>query len=126
VCNWFGAFPMVYDKSNRSFSTSKCGLLIIFIHVMIVGLQIHTHLTMLFFGSIKKTSAVTSIVLSINGIGLLCMLLRRALFVNDTVRCYNSLSEWPADISVRKSSIVILYVSAVTVLIEFVGENVDR
>lgn len=126
VCNWFGAFPIVYDKNNSSFSMSKCGLLLTFVHILIVGLQIHTHLTMLFFGAIKKTSAVTSIVLSTNGIGLLCMLLRRIAFVKDTVRCYNSLSEWPIEMSVRKSSIVVLYASSVAVLIEFVGDNIDR
>ncbi|CAI6360154.1 unnamed protein product [Macrosiphum euphorbiae] len=81
---------------------------------------------MLFFGAIKKTSAVTSIVLSTNGLGLLCMLLRRMAFVRDTVRCYNSLSEWPVEMPVRKSSIVILYASTVAVLIEFVGDNIDR
>ncbi|XP_060876206.1 uncharacterized protein LOC132949364 [Metopolophium dirhodum] len=126
VCNWFGAFPIVYNKNNRSFSMSKFGLLFTFIHVAIVGLQIHTHLTMLFFGAIKKTSAVTSIVLSTNGLGLLCILLRRMAFVRDTVRCYNSLSEWPVERPVRKSSIIILYASTVAVLIEFVGDNIDR
>lgn len=126
MCNWFGAFPIVYDTNNRSFSISKFGLLFTFVYVVIVGLQIHTHLTMLFFGAIKKTSAVTSIVLSINGIGLLCMLLRRMAFVKDTVRCYNSLSEWPIEMSVRKSSIIILYASTVAVLIEFIGDNIDR
>ncbi|XP_025192529.1 uncharacterized protein LOC112592624 isoform X2 [Melanaphis sacchari] len=48
------------------------------------------------------------------------------MFVSDTVRCYNSLSEWSADISVPKSSIVIMYASIVSVLIEFVGDIIDR
>ncbi|KAL5233279.1 hypothetical protein ACI65C_000689 [Semiaphis heraclei] len=126
VCNSFGAFPIVYDTNNRSFSISKFGLLFTFVYVVIVGLQIHTHLTLLFFGAIKKTSAVTSIVLSINGIGLLCILLRRMAFVKDTVRCYNSLSEWPVEMSVRKSSTLILYASTVAVLMEFIGDNIDR
>lgn len=126
VCNWLGAFPIVYDKRSRLFSTSKCGIFITIVHVTIVGLQVYTHLTMIFYGVIKKTSAVTSIVLSISGIGLLCMLLRRMLFVNDTVKCYNSLSEWSVDISIRRSSIIIMYVSIVAVLIEFVGECIDR
>lgn len=126
MCNWLGAFPVVYDKSKMSFSTSKSGMLITSVHVVIVGLQIHSHLMMLFFGSIKKTSAVTSIVLSANALGLLYMLVKRMMFVSDTVRCYNSLSDWPADISVRKSSVVIMYASAVAVLIEFVGETIDR
>ncbi|XP_027844873.2 uncharacterized protein LOC114125434 [Aphis gossypii] len=123
VCNRLGAFPIVYDKSSRLFSTSKCGLFITFVHVVIVGLQIYTHLTMIFYGVIKKTSAVTSIVLSTSGIGLLCMLLRRMVFVSDTVKCYNSLSEWSVDISIRRSSIVIMYISIVAVLIEFVGDT---
>ncbi|CAH1737073.1 unnamed protein product [Aphis gossypii] len=78
---------------------------------------------MIFYGVIKKTSAVTSIVLSTSGIGLLCMLLRRMVFVSDTVKCYNSLSEWSVDISIRRSSIVIMYISIVAVLIEFVGDT---
>lgn len=126
MCNWLGAFPIVYDKSSRLFLTSKCGLFMTFVHVVIVGLQIYTHLTMIFYGVIKKTSAVTSIVLSTSGIGLLCMLLRRMVFVSDTVKCYNSLSEWSVDISIRRSSIVIMYISIVAVLIEFVGESIDR
>ncbi|XP_026805883.1 uncharacterized protein LOC113548962 [Rhopalosiphum maidis] len=126
VCNWLGAFPIVYNKSSRTFSTSKYGLFITFVYVVIVGLQIYTHLMMIFFGTIKKTSAVTSIVLCTNGIGLLCMLLRRMVFVSDTVRCYNSLSEWSVDNSVQRSSVVIMYTSIVSVLIEFVGESIDR
>jgi len=125
--NWFGAFPIVYDRNKKRFSTSKRGLLISLAHVVITGLETYKCLTTLFFGTAKKTSAVTAIVFSVNGFGSMFLLLRRIMFVDDTVRCYNGLSdEWPADVPVRKSFELILYASAAAMLMEFLGENVVR
>ncbi|VVC43321.1 Major facilitator superfamily domain,Major facilitator, sugar transporter-like [Cinara cedri] len=125
--NWFGAFPVVYDQETKIFAICRRGLLVTFVQVVFVGLEIHKHLIMLFFGAIKKTTAVSAIVLATNGFGLLIVLLRRIAFVRDTVACYNSLqSEWPANISVRKSSKLILYASAAMVFIDFVGDNIER
>lgn len=126
LLNWFGAFPIIYDKKKKLFAPSKCGLTITLMNVVIVGLVIHKYSIMLIFGTIKKTSAVSAIVFSTNAVGLMFLLLRRILLVSDTVRCYNNLSEWPINILARKSFKFILYASTTSVLIEFIGGNIVR
>lgn len=79
---------------------------------------------MIFFGTIKKTSALSVIVLSTNEFGLLLFLIRRVVLIKDTIVCYNSLSEWPTNISFQKSFII--YASSVAVLIEIIGDNIQR
>lgn len=124
--NWFGAFPVVYDQNKRIFLTSKVGLLVTLIYIAIVGIEIRSHLLMLIIGTIKKSSAVSAIVLCTNALGLLFLLLRRIVYLKDLIRCYNSLPEWPAEITVRMSSLIIFFASIVGVLIEFVGYSAER
>lgn len=124
--NWFGAFPVVYDENKRLFSTSKYGLMIAFMYVMITGVDMYNNLIMLLFGAIKNINLVSAIVLSIKGFGLMVILLRRIFLVGDTVKCYNSLSEWPMDIPVRKSFKLILYTTTAAVFIEFTGDNIVK
>jgi hypothetical protein len=121
-----GAFPVVYDPKRGTFVTSRLGLSIAFVHVALVGFHVHRYLVMLFFGVIKKTSAVSAIVLSMNGFGQLVVLVRRIALASDTAQCYNSLSEWPIDVSVRTSYAVVVYASTGAVFLEFVGDNVER
>lgn len=126
LLNWFGAFPLVYDQNKKLFVPSKCGLMITLMHIVIIGLIIQKYSMMLIFGTIKKTSAVSAIVFCTNGVGFMVLLLRRIIFVSDTVKCYNNLSEWPVNILIRRTSKFILYASSVSVLIEFIGDNIER
>lgn len=122
--NLFGSFPIVYDQNKKQFSTSKCGLLITFLHILIVGVKIYKNLIMIFVGTIKKTSAVSAIILITNEFGLLLFLIRRVVLIRDTIVCYNSLSEWSTNISLQKS--LIIYASSAAVLIEIIGDNIER
>lgn len=125
--NWFGAFPIAYDQSGRRFAASRRGLFIAFAHLLVTAGSIRAHLTELYSGTVKKTDAVSAVAQVAIGFGLLFVLLRRIAFVRDTVGCYNGLAaDWPADIVVPRSSVIVLCASAATAMFEFVGDNVDR
>lgn len=124
--NWFGVFPVVYNENKSTFSTSKYGLMIVLLHVLITGVDIYNNLIMLLFGAIKNITVVSAIVLSMKGFGLMVILLRRVFLVGDLVKCYNSLSEWPVNIPVRKSFKLILYTTTAAVFIEFTGDIIVK
>lgn len=125
--NWFGAFPVVYDQETKTFNVCPRGLLVTLVQAVFIGLRIYKFLTVLLCGIVKKTAAVSVIVLVTDGLGLLVILLRRIVLVKDTVACYNSLqSEWPADISIRKSYKVILYASIAMILTSFAWDSIER
>lgn len=119
---WCGTFPIVYNPEKCIFRVSRSGVLISVIYSIVLLKTITEYIYVVITGRIKKSAAVSVLLISSYFIGQLIVITKKIVCKEEMVKNYNNLAKLRVNhFVVPKGIYVVLFINVVFMLAESIG-----